>query len=78
MLKLDIKKKLYIGTRAKIRESKIMAVANLKKIDKHLKDMYEDKVTVATTNEPYVDRSEVLFAQMNFIAMANKEALHLV
>ena len=54
-----------------------MAVANLKKIDKHLKDMYEDKVTVATTNEPYVDRSEVLFAQMNFIAMANKEALHL-
>jgi len=55
-----------------------MAVANLKKIDEHLKGIYEDKVTVATNNEPYVDRSEVLFAQMNFIAMANREALNLL
>ncbi len=56
-----------------------MAVANLKKIDKHLKDMYQNQVTTpAVPQEPYVDRSEVLFAQMNFIAMANKEALHLI
>ncbi len=55
-----------------------MAVANLKKIDKKLKDMYQDQVTTNAPNEPFVDRSEVLLAQMNFIAMANKQALHLM
>ena len=56
-----------------------MAVANLKKIDKKLKDMYKDQVTTnASPAEPFVDRSEVLLAQMNFIAMANRQALHLV
>ena len=54
-----------------------MAVANLKKIDDTLKDMYQDKVTT-TQNTAYEDRSEVLFAQMNFIAMANRQALHLI
>ena len=56
-----------------------MAVANLKKIDEKLNDMYKDQVTtnVATNNEPYVDRSDILLAQMNFIAMANREAHHL-
>lgn len=53
-----------------------MAVANLKKIDDKLKDMYQDKATISQT--VYEDRSEVLLAQMNFIAIANKRALNLV
>ncbi len=56
-----------------------MAVANLKKIDDKLKDMYDNQVTVNNNNnQPFEDRSEVLFAQMNFIAMANRQALHLI
>lgn len=56
-----------------------MAVANLKKIDKKLTDMYKDQVTTnVSSNEPYVDRSDMLLAQMNFIAFANKQALHLI
>lgn len=55
-----------------------MALANLKKIDKNLKKIYENQTTTPVVPaEPFVDRSDVLFAQMNFIAMANKEALHL-
>ena len=54
-----------------------MAVANLKKIDDKLKNIYENQVTV-NNNHPFEDRSEMLFAQMNFIAMANKQALHLI
>lgn len=53
-----------------------MAVANLKKIDDKLKDMYQDKITAVPTSA-YEDRSEVLLAQMNFIAIANKRALNL-
>lgn len=53
-----------------------MAVANLKKIDDKLKDMYQDKIT-AIPAAAYEDRSEVLLAQMNFIAIANKRALNL-
>ena len=53
-----------------------MAVANLKKIDDKLKNIYENQVTV-NNNQPFEDRSDLLFAQMNFIAMANKQALHL-
>lgn len=56
-----------------------MAIADLKKIDYKLKDMYKDQVTTnASNNEAFKDRSEVLFAQMNFIAMANRQALHLI
>lgn len=54
-----------------------MAVANLKKIDDKLKDMYQDKVTTAQVTT-FEDRSEILLAQMNFIAIANKQALHLI
>ena len=54
-----------------------MAVANLNKIDDKLKSMYENQVTNAG-NQPFEDRSEMLFEQMNFIAMANKQALHLI
>ena len=54
-----------------------MAVANLKKIDDTLKNMYQNEITV-NNNQPFEDRSELLFAQMNFIAIANKQALHLI
>ena len=56
-----------------------MAVANLKKIDKKLKDIYKDQVTttVAVSPEPFVDKSELLFQEMNFIAAYNKQMLHI-
>jgi len=54
-----------------------MATENLKKIDDKLKSIYENEITV-NNNQPFEDRSELLFAQMNFIAMANKQALHLI
>lgn len=53
-----------------------MAVADLKKIDDKLKDMYQDKVT--TNQAVFEDRSDILLAQMNFIAIANKRALNLI
>lgn len=56
-----------------------MALANLKKIDKKLQDIYKDQVTttVAASVEPFVDKSELLFEQMNFIAAYNKSLLNL-
>ena len=54
-----------------------MATANLNKIDDKLKNIYDNQITV-NNNQPFEDRSEMLFAQMNFIAMANKQALHLI
>ena len=53
-----------------------MAVANLKKIADQLKNIYDNQITV--NNPPYEDRSEMLLDQMSFIAMANKQALHLI
>lgn len=70
---------LYIHKREITKRGLNMAVADLKQIDSKLKDMYKDQVTVNTSNkEAFKDRSEVLFAQMNFIAMANRQALHLI
>lgn len=56
-----------------------MAVADLKKIDSKLKDLYKDQVTTSASanNEPFVDRSDLLFMQMNFIATYNKQMLHI-
>ena len=54
-----------------------MATANLSKVDDKLKEMYSEKVTT-TNSDTYVDRSDLLFAQMNFIAFNNKQALHLI
>ena len=56
-----------------------MAVANLKKIDNKLKDIYKDQVTNAAPSnvEPFVDRTELLIDQMNFIAAYNKQLLHI-
>ncbi len=55
-----------------------MAVKNLNAIDDKLKDMYSNQITTAVQAQPYEDKSEILFAQMNFIAMANRQALHLL
>lgn len=56
-----------------------MAIKNLKNIDDKLKEMYNNQVTTSeSAAQPFVDRSEVLFAQMNFIAMANRERLNLL
>ena len=65
------------------RESKkrgrAMALKNLNSLDSKLKDMYSNQVTTSeSAAQPFVDRSEVLFAQMNFIAMANRERLNLL
>ncbi len=69
---------LYIYIRDKQKKERLkMAVANLKKIDNKLKEIYENQVTV-NNNQPFEDRSENLLAQMNFIAVANKQALHLI
>lgn len=56
-----------------------MALKNLKKIDQKLQDIYKDQVTttVAVAPQPFVDRSDLLFEQMNFIATYNKQLLHL-
>ncbi|MBR1460726.1 hypothetical protein IJ596_03725 [bacterium] len=56
-----------------------MALKNLKKIDTDLKDIYKDQVTttVAAQAQPFVDRSDLLFEQMNFIAAYNKQLLHI-
>lgn len=54
-----------------------MALADLKKIDNKLKEIYENQVTVNNANA-FEDRSDILFAQMNFIAIANRQVLHLM
>lgn len=56
-----------------------MALANLKKLDKKLTDIYKDQITttVSAAPEPYVDRSELIFQHMNFIAAYNKQMLHI-
>lgn len=55
-----------------------MALKNLKKIDSKLQDIYKDQVTTPVASaQPFVDRSDLLFEQMNFIAAYNKSLLHL-
>lgn len=54
-----------------------MAVANLRKVDDKLKEMYNEQLTTNSA-EQFVDKSELLFEQMNFIAFNNKQALHLI
>lgn len=54
-----------------------MAVANLNKVDEKLKNIYNEQVTT-NTQANFVDRSDLLFEQMNFIAFNNKQALHLI
>ena len=57
-----------------------MATANLSKLNEKLSDIYKDQVTttVQVVPQPFEDKSELLFQQMNFIAAYNKQMLHLV
>ena len=70
---------LYIYKRAKQERENKMALKNLKSVDKKLQDIYKDQVTTtaAASAQPYVDRSDLLFEQMNFIAAYNKSLLHI-
>ena len=56
-----------------------MAVANLKNIDNKLQDIYKDQMTsqVNSNLDNYVDKTELLLEQMNFIAAYNKSLLHI-
>ena len=54
-----------------------MAVANVNAIDDKLKEMYAQQLTV-NNSQPFQDRSEILFAEMNFIAMANRQRFNLI
>lgn len=56
-----------------------MALKNMKKEDQKLQEIYKNQVTttVAVQPEPFVDKSELLFEQMNFIAAYNKQLLHI-
>lgn len=48
-----------------------MAIKNLNNIDERLNKMYANQTTTATPAD-YIDRSDVLLAQMQFIATYNK------
>lgn len=48
-----------------------MAIKDLNQIDDKLNKIYENQVTTATPTD-YIDRSEILLAQMQFIAIYNK------
>ncbi len=78
-MKFEIEYILYIYKRDEIREALKMALKNLKKIDNNLKDIYKDQVTttVVANAQPFVDKSDLLFEQMNFIAAYNKQLLHI-
>lgn len=55
-----------------------MALKNLKNVDKKLQDIYKDQVTTtAAPVQEFVDRSDLIFEQMNFIAAYNKSLLHI-
>lgn len=55
-----------------------MAIKELNKIDDRLNEIYENQVTtnIAAKSE-WIDRSNVLLEQMNFIAFNNKSFLNL-
>lgn len=52
------------------------SLTEINKIDEKLIKVYETQTTVNAATE-YVDRSDVLFSQMNFIALNNKSFLNL-
>lgn len=57
-----------------------MALKNLKDLDERLKNIYKEQATAtvpAQVQEPFVDKSDLLFEQMNFIASYNKQMLHI-
>lgn len=53
-----------------------MAIKDLNKIDDKLTQIYETRVTTNTSSN-WEDKSQILLAQMNFIALNNKSFLKL-
>lgn len=53
-----------------------MAIKELNKIDDKLIKMYTNQVTTNVSDD-YIDKSDILFAQMNFIAINNRSFLNL-
>lgn len=49
-----------------------MALRELKKMDTNLNKIYANQITTNTNNENFIDRSDILFEQMRFIALNNK------
>lgn len=57
-----------------------MALKNLKGLDERLKNICKEQAVAAVpvqAQEPFVDKSDLLFEQMNFIASYNKQMLHI-
>lgn len=53
------------------------SLKDVSKIDNKLAKMYENQTTApAAPATPYIDRSDVLLSQMNFIAMNNKSFIN--
>jgi len=65
---------LYIYNRLR---GKKMALKNVSKIDDKLTKIYENQITTNLSPGEWKDRSQVLLAQMNFIALNNKTFLNL-
>jgi hypothetical protein len=53
-----------------------MAIKGLNNIDNKLTKMYENQVTTITSSD-WVDKSQILLEQMNFIAMNNKALMNI-
>lgn len=54
-----------------------MAIKEINRIDDKLVQMYENQTTTNANTTNYIDRSEALLQQMNFIALNNKSFLKL-
>jgi len=53
-----------------------MALKAPSDMDKKLNKIYQDKITI-NQSENYIDRSDILLEQMNFIAINNRNFLNL-
>lgn len=56
-----------------------MTLKDIEKIDDKLTKIYEDQVTtnVQPASNNWIDRSDILLEQMNFIALNNKSFLNI-
>lgn len=56
-----------------------MALKDIEKIDDKLNKIYEDQITtnVQPMSQNWIDRSDILLEQMNFIALNNKSFLNI-
>lgn len=54
-----------------------MTIKQLNKIDQNLMLRYKDQLTTNYSEDFYIDRSDILIEQMNFIALNNKNFINL-